>query len=110
LRRRFAHLKEFGRWHRELFLASLATAGVEGVVLKKVEFAFGAPRFDTATDPVLSSMTIARWDLVGMLMRVGNVLDLDPVLASRHLNERPAMAGRLLHWPEREMLKRVARL
>jgi hypothetical protein len=77
LRRRFAHLKEFGRWHRELFLASLATAGVEGVVLKKVEFAFGAPRFDTATDPVLSSMTIARWDLVGMLMRVGNVLDLD---------------------------------
>ena len=108
---RATHLKEFGRWHRELFLASLATAGVEGAVLKKVELVFGAPRFDTATDrSVLGSMTIARWDLDGMLMRVGNVLDLDPVLASRHLNERPAMAGRVLHWPEREMLERVARL
>jgi hypothetical protein len=45
-----------------------------------------------------------------MLMRVGNVLDLDPVLASRRLNQRPALAGRLVHWPEREMLERVARL
>ena len=106
---RAEHLKELERWHRELFLASLATAGVEGAVLKKVELVFGAPRFDTATDrSVLGSMTIARWDLDGMLMRVGNVLDLDPVLASRHLNERPAMAGRVVHWPEREMLERVA--
>jgi hypothetical protein len=45
-----------------------------------------------------------------MLMRVGNVLDLDPVLASRRLNQRPALAGRVVHWPEREMLERVARL
>jgi hypothetical protein len=108
---RATHLKALGRWHRELFLASLATAGVEGAVLKKVEFAFGASRFDTATDrSVLGSMIIARQDLDGLLIRVGNVLDLDPVLASRHLNERPAMAGRVLHWPEREMLECVARL
>lgn len=105
---RAPQLRELGRWHRELFLASLATAGVQGTVLKKVELAFGAPRFDTATDrSVLGSMTIARWDLEGMLMRVGNVLDIDPVLASRHLNERPAMAGRVLHWLEREMVERV---
>jgi len=108
---RAEHLKELGRWHRDLFLAALATAGAKEAVLKNVELAFGPPRFDTATDrSVLSSMTIARWDLEGLLMRVGNVLDLDPVLASRHLNERPAMAGRELHWPEREMLERVARL
>jgi hypothetical protein len=108
---RAEHLKELGRWHRELFLASLATAGAKEAVLKKIELAFGAPRFDTATDrSVLESMTIARWDLDGMLMRVDNVLDLDPVLASRHLNERPAMAGRVVHWPEREMLERIARL
>ena len=106
---RAPQLRELGRWHRELLLAALATAGVKGTVLKKVEFAFGAPRFDTAIDrSVLGSMTIARWDLEGMLARVGNVLDIDPVLASRHLNERPAMAGRVLHWPEREMLERVA--
>lgn len=108
---RAPHLKELGRWHRELFLATLATAGVEGVVLKRIELAFGTPRFDTATDrSVLGSMIIARQVLDGLLMRVGNVLDLDPVLASRHLNECPAMAGRVVHWPEREMLERVARL
>ncbi len=108
---RAPQFRELGRWHRELFLASLATVGAKEAVLKKIELAFGAPRFDTATDrSVLASMTVARWDLEGMLMRVGNVLDLDPVLASRHLNERPAMAGRVLHWPEREMLEHVARL
>lgn len=103
--------KELGRCHRELFLASLTTAGAEKAVLKRIELAFGAARFDTGTDrSVLSSMTVARWDLEGLLMRVGNILDLDPVVASRHLNKRPAMADRVLHWPEREMLERVAEL
>lgn len=104
-------LRELGRWHRELFFASLATGGVADAVLRKVELAFGAPRFDSATDrSVLGSMTIARRDLDGSLMEVDHVLDLDPVLVSRHLNGRPAMAGRVLHWPGRAMLKLVARL
>jgi hypothetical protein len=76
-----------------------------------VELAFGTPRFDSATDrSVLASMTIARGDLDGSLMEVDHVLDLDSVLVSRHLNGRPAMAGRVLHWPAREMLELVARL
>lgn len=105
---RAPQFNDLGRWHRELFVASLTTAGAEKAVLKRIELAFGAARFDTATDrSVLSSMTVARWDLEGLLMRVGNILDLDPVVASRHLNTRPAMAGRVLHWPEREMLERV---
>jgi hypothetical protein len=47
---RAPQFRELGRWHRELFLASLATGGVEGAALKKIELAFGAPRFDIATD------------------------------------------------------------
>ena len=43
-------------------------------------------------------------------MKIDHVLDLDPVLVSRHLNGRPAMAGRVLHWPGREMLELIARL
>ena len=44
------------------------------------------------------------------LMQVDHVLDLDPVVVSHHLNERPAMADGVLHWPGREMLELVARL
>jgi uncharacterized protein DUF6933 len=108
---RAPQLKELGRWHRDLFLAALVSAGAEITALKRIELALGATRFDTATDrSVLSSMTVARWDLEGSLARIANVLDLDPVAVSRHLNKRPAMAGRVLHWPEREMLERVAAL
>lgn len=104
-------LRELGRWHRELFLASLATGGAADAVLRKIELAFGPPRFDSVTDrSVLASMTIARRDLDGSLMEVDRVLDLDPVLASRRLNGRPAMADGVLHWPGREMLERIARL
>lgn len=104
-------LRDLGRWHRDLFLASLATGGAVDAVLRKVELAFGAPSFDTATDrSVLASMTVARRDLDGSLMEVDRVLDLDPVLASRRLNGRPAMADGVLHWPGREMLERIARL
>ena len=101
-------MRELGRWHRELFLASLATGGVADAVLKKVELAFGAPCFDSVIDrSVLGSINIARRDLDGSLMEVDHVLDLDPVLVSRHLNGRPARAGSVLHWPGREMLELV---
>ena len=46
-----------------------AAGGAADAVLRKIEFAFGAPRFDSVTDrSVLSSMTIARRDLDGSLM------------------------------------------
>jgi len=108
---RAPQLAALGRWHRDLFLASLASAGTATATLKRIELALGPARFDTATDrSVLSSMTVTRWDLEGSLARVTHVLDLDPVAVSRRLNQRPAMVGRVLHWPEREMLERAAAL
>jgi hypothetical protein len=105
---RAPQFEELGRWHRDLLLASLAAEGVEEGLLATLERALGPPHFDTATDrSVLSSMNVARGDLDGMLMRVGNVLDLDPLFVARRLNERPAMAGRVLHWPALEMLQRI---
>ncbi|MBI3916755.1 MAG: hypothetical protein HY322_07080 [Betaproteobacteria bacterium] len=61
-------------------IAALATEGAEEGQIETVERALSPPRFDTATDrSVLSSMNVARRDLDGMLMQVGNVLDLDPM-------------------------------
>jgi hypothetical protein len=97
-----------GRLRQPLVLLAPRFVGLDAI---RVELAFGTPRFDSVTDrSVLASMTIARGDLEGSLMEVDHVLDLDPVLVSRRLNERPAMAGRVLHWPAREMLELVARL
>lgn len=47
---RAQQLAEFGRWHRHLFLASLAVEGVEEAWLTGVELALGQERFDSATD------------------------------------------------------------
>lgn len=75
---------ELCRWHRELFLASLAVEGVEEMRLKRVELALGQARFDTATNrSVLASFTNARLDLDGMVYRVPNVLDLNPLAVSQ---------------------------
>jgi len=105
---RAPQFKELGRWHRDLLLASLATEGAEEELLETLERALGPARFDTATDrSVLAAMNIARQDLDGMLTRVRNVLDLDPLFVAQRLNQRPAMAGRVLHWPAREMLQRI---
>ncbi len=67
-------LRELGRWHRDLFLATLATGGAAEAVLRKVELAFGLPRFDSVTDrSVLGSMNVARGDLNGSLREVDHV-------------------------------------
>jgi len=84
------HFAELGRWHRELFLAAVGFQGVPATRLHKVELALGPAEHDRATDrSMLSSMNVVRNDLIGWLMRVENVMDLDPVATSLELNERP---------------------
>ena len=56
------------------------------------------------------SVSPARWDLEGMRMRVDHVLDLDPVLASRDLNSRPATVFGRWHIPRDRMLEKVTAL
>ena len=102
---------DLGRWHRDLFLASLATEGIADAVIARVDEVLGAPRFDTKTDrSVLASMNIALRDLEAYVAAENHVLDVDPLLVSRRLNERPVMANGKPLWPARAMREQVARL
>ncbi|WHZ13943.1 MAG: hypothetical protein OJF52_000778 [Nitrospira sp.] len=82
---------DLGRWHRELFLATLATQGVPSRSLTYLDSSLGPCHADARTDrSVLGSLRVAADDLqYGSLPRVPNVLDLDPVAISHQLNQRP---------------------
>ncbi len=110
-RPRAPQFADLGRWHRDLFLASLATEGIADAVIARVDEVLGAPRFDTKTDrSVLASMNIALGDLAAHVADVAHILELDPLRASQQLNRRPARAhGKWLR-PERAMREQVARL
>lgn len=88
------HFVELGnKWFRDLYFATLQTIGCPTVQIKQVELSLGPVRFDTATDrSVQGSMRVARQDLDAWLMRIPNVMDLDPLDVSCHLNHRPATA------------------
>lgn len=87
---RKAQFDELGALHRQLFLDSLVAQGVERAQLKRVALALGLARFDCATDrSVLGSMNIACSDLDGMLVRVANVMELEPIATGLYLNHRP---------------------
>lgn len=110
-RLRAPQFADFGRWHRDLFLASLATEGVPDAIVARVSLALGAAEFDSATDrSVLASMNIATFDLSAHVAAVTHVLALDPLLASRRLNERPTWANKKLLWPGRAMRERIGQL
>jgi hypothetical protein len=105
------HFTELGRWHRELFLATLRFQDIPKSRLPKVELALGPIEFDRANDrSVLSSMNVVRHDLIGWLMRVDKVTDLDPVATALELNERPVTIKGKWLWPDREMLHLVESL
>ncbi|OGA62700.1 MAG: hypothetical protein A3G81_15625 [Betaproteobacteria bacterium RIFCSPLOWO2_12_FULL_65_14] len=75
---------ELGRWHREVFCASLATGGLADTVVARVEAALGPARFDAKTDrSVLGTMNIAQWDLGVYVSREDHVMDADALLVSR---------------------------
>ena len=108
---RAPQLAELGRWHREVFLASLATEGIADAVVTRVDAALGPARFDAKTDrSVLASMNIARWDLGVYVSREDHVMGADALLVSRRLNERPVEARGKPLWPARAMREYVARL
>jgi len=98
---------DIGRWHRELFLATLAVEKVSSHRLRLLDATCGNLRVDTETDrSVLGSLRVAADELqYGFLPRVANVLDLNPVATSCQLNERPCMVGKTLIWPVQAMLK-----
>ena len=100
-----------GRWFRPLYLATLAVSGCPDTQIKKVELALGPMRFDTATDrSVQGSLRVAKQDLEAWLYRVPNVMDLNPLAMSCHLNERPATVYGKCVWPDKAMLEAVARI
>jgi hypothetical protein len=105
----FAELR--GKWFRLLFTATLAQSGCPDVQIKRAELVLGPVHYDTATDrSVQGSLRIAQQDLNALLHRVPDVMDIDPVAASCHLNERPATVYGKLVWPDKAMLGAVARL
>lgn len=108
-REQFAVLGE--RWFRPLFVATLVLMGCAEVQIRKAELALGPVRFDLATDrSVMGSIRIARLDLDAWLYQLTNVMDLDPLIVSRQLNERPATVFGKWVWPTRAMRERVEAL
>ncbi len=109
---RKVHFEVLGeKWFRPLFLAVLAGSGCSDAAIRKAELALGPVRYDTATDrSVQGSMRVAHEDLWGLLNRVPNVMDLDPVAVSCRLNKRPATVYGKLVWPDRAMREQVQAL
>ena len=102
---RAAQFADVGRLHRELFLETLAALGMSSSQLARVTLLLGPLQIDCRTDrSVLGSLRVAADDLqFGYLPRVPNVLDLDPLVISHQLNQRPCMAGKVLIWPAKAM-------
>lgn len=86
---------DVGRWHQELFLATLAAQGMLSSHLARLKILFGPLRIDFQRDrSVLGSLRVAADDLrYGFLSRVAPVLDLDPIEISHELNQRPCRVG-----------------
>jgi len=105
----FAELGD--RWFRLLYLASLAALGCSDARVARAGLALGPICFDTVTDrSVQGSLNIARRDLDAAIVRVANVMELDPVAVACRLNHRPATVYGKLVWPDRTMLEAVAGL
>lgn len=110
-RLRAPQFAELGRWHRDLLLASLATEGVADPVIARAGLMLGPPRYDSKTDrSVLGTINIALADLQAYVEAEAHILDVDPLLVSRRLNNRPVMANGKPLWPGKAMRERVARL
>ncbi|MEW6560475.1 MAG: hypothetical protein AB1412_09800 [Pseudomonadota bacterium] len=99
------------KWFRLLYTATLATAGVPDVQIRKVELALGPVRFDTATDrSVQGSLRVASQDLEAWVYRAPHGMDLDPLAASCWLNQRPTTVRGKWLWPDQAMRNAVAAL
>jgi hypothetical protein len=106
---RAEQFSDLGRWHQELFLATLVAQGMASSHLARLKLLMGPLRIDCRTDrSVLGSLRMAADGLrYGSFPRVANVLDLDPIAISHELNQRPCRVGRTLIWPTEAMRKLV---
>lgn len=105
-------LAELGRWHRDLFLATLATQGLMHHHIARAGLTLGSLQMDRSTDrSVLSSMNRVAGDLqFGLLRETANVMELDPITTSLWLNDRPCRVYNRLVWPEQAMREIVEQL
>ncbi|MCS6290748.1 MAG: hypothetical protein H8K10_17460 [Nitrospira sp.] len=109
---RAPQLAELGQWHRDLFLAVLEAQGLRREQIARAGLMLGQLGVHRSTDrSVLGSMRVAADDLkYGMLNRIANVMELDPIATSLALNERPCRVKGALVWPQQAMHELVARL
>ncbi len=100
------HFADMEKWFRPLFMSTLAASGCTDSQIKKAELVIGPARFDTAINrSVQGSLRIAKQDLEAWVARVSNVMELDPVVMSRDLNQRPVTIHGKALWTEEAMLK-----
>ncbi len=106
---RAPQLADLGRWHRDLFLAVLEVQGLARERIARAGLMLGPLEVQRSTDrSVLGSMRVAADDLkYGMLNRIANVMELEPLATSLVLNERPCRAYGALVWPQQAMRELV---
>ncbi len=103
--------RNLGQLHRDLFAFAPISMGVPDSGIKRVRLALGAAQFDTTTDrSVLGTLNQSRHDFDWYLDDFRNILEVDPVLAARWLNERPLTARGTWLWPDKGMLELVGKL
>ena len=106
-----ADFANLDRLHRELFLASLVVLGVKQSYLSSIALALGPVHYDCVTDrSVLGSMRVACNDLDGMLYRIANVMECDPLALTIRLNDRPATVKGKWIFPDKTMLELIEQL
>jgi hypothetical protein len=106
-------LAELGRWHRELFNASLAYMGMEDNLVRRAELALGPVGFDTVTDrSVLGSLNQMKFMLDTRVAEVEDVMLLNPLSVNRWLCHYPVnIKGVKGFWMADEaMMERVSTL
>ncbi|MBS0158170.1 MAG: hypothetical protein JSS26_06245 [Nitrospira sp.] len=109
---RAAQFAELGRWHRNLFLAVLQAQGLPESRLARIALTLGPLTVDRETDrSVLGSMGVVADDLkYGLLNRIPNVMELDPIATSLSLSDRPCAIHKTWIWPLTAMQELVERL
>jgi hypothetical protein len=106
-----ADFEELGRLHRELFLATLVALGIKESLLRRVALALGPFQCDCTTDrSVLGSLRVAGNDLGGLLHRVTNVMECDPLAFSVKLSKRPVSVMGKWSFPDQTMLELIERV
>ena len=100
-----------GHRHKDLFKFALISMGVSDSSIKRVELAMGSALFDTSTDrSVLGTLNQSRSNFDHFINDYRNILEVDPVIAARWLNDRPMTARGTWLWPDKSMLELVGKL